>query len=102
MQRYKVFRFPPNVFKKKMRKITSFSLFLTNNRFLEAKRGENGRFRAPEGIYKGDVGGLLNYITRARRGILGRGKAMVLARDSGTGQRSVHHRIFKKAVLFII
>ena len=79
-----------------MKKNASFSLFLTYDRFLEAKRGENGRFRAPEGIYKGNVGGLLNYITRARRGILGRGKAMVLARDSGTGQRAYTTEYLKK------
>ena len=44
MQRYEVFPFPPNVFKKKMKKNVSFSLFLTNDRFLEAFLGVNGRF----------------------------------------------------------
>ena len=48
-----------------MRKIASFSLFLTNNRFLEAKRGENGRFSRFGGDLHGGVGETPYYITRA-------------------------------------
>ena len=49
-----------------MRKIASFSLFLTNNRFLEAKRGENGRFSRFRGDLHGGVGETPYYITRAK------------------------------------
>ena len=51
-----------------MRKIVSFSLFLTNDRFLEAKRGENGRFSRFGGDLHGGVGETPYYITRARMG----------------------------------
>ena len=49
-------------------KIVSFSLFLTNDRFLEAKRGENGQFSCFGGDLHGGVGGTHFYITRARMG----------------------------------
>ena len=51
-----------------MRKIVSFSLFLTNDRFLEAKRGENGQFSCFGGDLHGGVGETPYYITRARMG----------------------------------